>query len=61
MVKGDSEWYIIPDMNHILRRSEGTNTILGAMKEFKSLMQQPIHQELFNRLEDWLRRYQYDA
>ncbi|WP_080846244.1 alpha/beta hydrolase [Cytobacillus gottheilii] len=59
MVKGDSEWYIIPNMNHILRKFEGTHTILGAMKEYKSQLHQPIDQELFNRLEDWLSRYQH--
>lgn len=56
MAKGDAEWHVIPNMNHILRKYEGKHTILGAMKEYKSQLGQPIDRELLECMGSWLDR-----
>lgn len=57
LVQGEAEWKIIPNMNHILRPYEGYHTMLGIMKEYKSLVEQPICEELLLTIEIWLRKY----
>lgn len=54
MVKGEAEWHIIPDMNHILRKYDGEHTMLGLKKEYKALLDQPIDKELLQIIERWL-------
>lgn len=55
LVKGEAEWYIVPDMNHILRKYEGDHTMLGLLKEYKKQLGQPIDKELFDKMEVWLK------
>ncbi|WP_071396076.1 alpha/beta hydrolase family protein [Bacillus tuaregi] len=54
MVKGESEWHIIQNMNHILRKYPKTHHMLTLMKEYKTLFDQPIDSELIEILEKWL-------
>ncbi|MCR8845164.1 lysophospholipase [Paenibacillus sp. SC116] len=55
--KGESEWHIIPQMNHILRKYEKPHTMLGLMKEYKSLFTTPIDRDFVTLLEQWLHRH----
>ena len=57
MVKGEAEWHIIADMNHILRKYKDRHTILGIMKEYKSLLDQPIDSDLLEILGTWVEKY----
>lgn len=41
-VPGESEWPIIPDMNHFLKEYGGEHPMLGLMKECKSIADKPI-------------------
>lgn len=56
-VRGEVEWKIIPDMNHILRPYEGEHTILNILKEYKTTADKPLAQELLMTIENWLNRY----
>lgn len=58
VVKGDAEWHIIPDMNHILRKYDGQHTMLGLLKEYKTQLNQPIDSELLDIMSRWLQRFQ---
>lgn len=53
-VRGESEWHIIPDMNHLLKVYEGQHTMLGLMKEYKSIADKPLSQTLTAILGEWL-------
>ena len=53
-VRGESEWHIIPDMNHLLKEYEGQHTMLGLMKEYKSIADKPLSQTLTAILGEWL-------
>jgi uncharacterized protein len=55
MVQGDAAWHIVSDMNHILRKYPHNHTMLGLMKEYKKLFNDPIDSTLYRLLEDWLR------
>lgn len=57
IVKGEAEWHIIPDMNHMLRKFEGEHTMLGIMKEYKSQINQPLDRELLDIIQAWLEKY----
>lgn len=57
MVPGELEWYMIPDMNHILRKYEKDHTMLGLMKEYKLMLDQPLDKELLEKLKKWVVRY----
>ncbi len=57
LVKGEAEWQIIPDMNHILRKYEGQHTMLGLIKEYKTQLEQPIDDDLLVVIGEWLRRF----
>jgi uncharacterized protein len=55
IVKGESEWYIIHDMNHILRKYLKEHKMLTLMKEYKSMFDQPIDSDLLDTMEKWLK------
>ena len=57
LVKGEAEWHIIPGMNHIFRKFEGKHTMLGLIKEYKTQLNQPIDQDLFEVVEEWLLKF----
>lgn len=57
IVKGEAEYHIIPHMNHMLRKYEGTHTMLGLIKEYKTQLNQPIDHELFATIGGWLEKY----
>ncbi|MDQ0232076.1 pimeloyl-ACP methyl ester carboxylesterase [Metabacillus malikii] len=58
MVKGDAEWEIIPNMNHIFRKYEGQHAMLTLIKEYKKQVHEPIDEDLLKRLDTWLERFQ---
>jgi pimeloyl-ACP methyl ester carboxylesterase len=55
-VKGDSEFYIIENMGHSCKYITETSTILTARKDIVAESLLPIHPELLERLEDWLKK-----
>ncbi|GIP37243.1 alpha/beta hydrolase [Paenibacillus sp. J31TS4] len=57
LVAGEAEWKVIPRMNHILRAYDGTHSMLGVLKEYKTLLNEPIMPELLDTLADWLARH----
>lgn len=57
MVKGEAEWHVIPEMNHLLRKYDGQHTMLGLMKEYKSLVGQPIDSDLLDKIDSWLEKH----
>lgn len=54
-VKGEVEWKIVPGMNHILRHYPGQHTMLNLIKEYKTVADQPLSQELLDTIDHWLR------
>lgn len=56
MVSGKVEYHIVPNMNHLLRKYETNHTMLGLMKEYKTLVGQPTHPDLEELLRKWLER-----
>ncbi|MFE8703118.1 alpha/beta hydrolase family protein [Cytobacillus sp. FJAT-54145] len=57
VVKGDAEWHIVPNMNHLLRKYEQNHTILGLMKEYKTLVGQPTDPDLIRILKNWVTKH----
>ena len=57
MVKGEAEWHVISDMNHMLRTYEDEHTMLGLMKEYKTQLDKPIDRELCEKMDAWLQKY----
>ena len=55
-VKGDSEFYIIENMGHSCKYITKTSTILTARKDIVAESELPIHFELLEKLEDWLKK-----
>lgn len=53
-VTGKSEWHIIPEMNHMLKNYEGEHTMLGIMKEYKSVADRPLSPRLLEVIGEWL-------
>jgi pimeloyl-ACP methyl ester carboxylesterase len=56
-IDGPVEWHIIPEMNHILKQYKGVHTMLGLLKEYKTLLDAPIHPELLTAIASWLRQH----
>jgi hypothetical protein len=56
-VAGPSEWHVIPDMTHALRRTEEPIRMLSLVKLYKRQCQEPIDQELLDIVHDWLGAY----
>lgn len=55
--KGETEWHIVPQMNHLLRKHDQPHTTLGLIKEYKKSVTAPIDAEFIGLLDQWLRRY----
>jgi len=55
-VQGEAEWHIIPNMNHILRQYEGEHTMLGILKEYQSIIDEPLDADLLKIIKHWVRR-----
>ncbi len=53
-VSGPSEWHVIPDMTHALRRTGETVNMLSLLKLYKRQCQEPIDPELLDILRTWL-------
>jgi uncharacterized protein len=53
-VPGESEWHIIPEMNHLLKEYEGEHTMLGLLKEYKSTADSPLSPKLTGIIGEWL-------
>lgn len=58
-VKGESEWHIVPQMNHVLRKYDKPHTMLGVVKEYKKSVAVPIDAEFIGLLDQWLRKYKF--
>lgn len=58
-VKGEAEWHIVPQMNHVLRKYDTPHTMLGLVKEYKKSIADPIDAEFIGLLAQWLRKYQF--
>lgn len=56
-VSGPSEWHLIPNLSHILRKTDAELTPTNMIKEYKKQVQHPIDSELKEKLSDWLSRY----
>ena len=53
-VGGPAEWHIIPDMTHILRRTDEPVNMVTLLKLYKRQSRQPIDPELLGILRTWL-------
>ncbi len=53
---GPSEWHIIEDLTHILRKEPGRATLLSLKTSYKRLSQLPIDAELTELVLTWLRK-----
>lgn len=54
LVQGQSEFHIIPNMEHGMRIQTEPKSILNARKLFKEILKRPIHEEAFEKLSAWL-------
>lgn len=55
--QGDTEWHIIPNMNHMLRKYEKNHTMLGLVNEYKGLVGTPMDSDLEHHLRIWLSKH----
>lgn len=53
-VGGPAEWHIIPDMTHVLRRTDEPVNMVTLLKLYKRQSRQPIDPELLGILRAWL-------
>ncbi|CAH8244030.1 lysophospholipase [Paenibacillus melissococcoides] len=58
-VKGEAEWHIVPQMNHVLRKYDKAHTMLGLVKEYKKSIADPIEPEFIKLLDQWMRKYKF--
>ncbi|WP_157729644.1 alpha/beta hydrolase [Tumebacillus algifaecis] len=56
LVSGPSEWHLIPDLHHLLRKDAGEPSMLGLKATYKKAVQLPIDKELLDLINDWLQR-----
>jgi uncharacterized protein len=54
LVKGKSEYYIIPNMEHGFKIQPEPKSILNFKKMFKELLKRPIHEDALKTIETWL-------
>jgi uncharacterized protein len=54
LVKGSSEFHIIPNMEHGLRIQTEPKSIMNVRKIFKEIIKRPIHEEALEKLSTWL-------
>ncbi|MBB6451680.1 hypothetical protein HNQ94_000101 [Salirhabdus euzebyi] len=57
LVNGEAEWHIIPNMNHLFRKYEGQHTMLGLLKEYKTLVNKEMDKDMLEKMDSWLRKY----
>src|SRR5690606_16996051 len=53
-VSGDGEYYVIEDMNHLLRKQEEPANLATLKKVYKKSLKKPIDQELIDTIVTWL-------
>ena len=56
-VQGPSEWHIVPDMTHILKKTTEELSMLTLMKTYKRMKEVPLDQEMMNLIAGWLKKY----
>ncbi|WP_426929828.1 alpha/beta hydrolase [Brevibacillus ginsengisoli] len=56
-VSGPSEWHLIPNLTHVLRKTDAQLTPLTLIKEYKKQIQHPIDSELKEKISAWMSRY----
>lgn len=59
-VKGESEWHIISDMTHILKKSEEAPSMLTLIKSYQKDSGKPLDPELIDIMDRWLKKYHAD-
>lgn len=57
--QGEAEWHIIPDMNHVLKKYDGEHTMLSVMKEYHSVIDEPLHPKLLDLMKNWLKKHSH--
>lgn len=55
LVQGESEFHIIPNMEHGLRIQTEPKSILKMKKIFKEILKRPIHEEALETMATWLK------
>ncbi|WP_047150696.1 alpha/beta hydrolase family protein [Aneurinibacillus tyrosinisolvens] len=56
-VQGESEYHIIPEVNHILRKQSGIPSILTLIKTYKKQVQEPIDDAFLEPIAQWLQKF----
>ncbi|MBP1154520.1 MULTISPECIES: alpha/beta hydrolase [unclassified Paenibacillus] len=56
-VQGPSEWHIIPDMTHILKKTNDELTMLTLLKSYKKMTGEPFDHEMMGLIARWLERF----
>lgn len=54
LVTGPAEWHVVPDLVHILRKTNSEPTMLGLKKDYGQAVKLPIDQELVSLVSHWL-------
>jgi uncharacterized protein len=54
LVKGSSQFHVIPNMEHGLRVQTEPKSIMNVKKYFKDILKRPIHEEALGKLSTWL-------
>ena len=57
LVKGECESHILPDVTHLLRKTEVPDRFSSIMNDYKNQVKQPIDPELKQLVSDWLRKH----
>lgn len=53
-IKGDLEYYVIHNMDHLLKKHEGDFNVLHMKTIYRKKGDQPLHEELCSYLQKWL-------
>lgn len=56
-VQGECEHYLIPEMTHILRKTDVTKEFSVILKDYKRQIKRPVDQELSDRIVTWLHKH----
>ncbi|MTI67423.1 MAG: alpha/beta hydrolase [Firmicutes bacterium] len=56
-IKGPSEYHIIKDMNHILKKDPKSNREISDVKKYKKMKDRPMDKELITYIKEWLKKF----
>jgi len=54
LVEGDVQWYVVENMDHILKEFKGQISALNFKKQYQGEAGQPLHQDLVALIREWL-------